>query len=405
MEKKILRKLFDKKFFLEHGHKLKRFMFPDDLCDLFDTIIAAQTKYEHELSISELFELYKGQNPSMPRARLMIIDQLFDEIAKEELIHDAVALDLIALLHKREHARLIADKAISIIDGRSADFSAIQDLTTAAIEGKEDDTPDEVTTDLDELVDVNDLNGAYKFNLPPLYKMIPGLMPGRFMVLSARPECGKTGAWVSLVAAPGGFLEQGLHVACFCNEELAKYTMMRCASAWTGMTFDQIKENRALAKHEFAKVKDNLRMYDASDYPLESIDAYAKKHQPHIIVVDQLDKVKVEGTFARDDQKLRQIYTDARRIGSRYGSAIIAISQLSAEAEGRRIVSHSQAENSRTGKAAEADLFVAIGKNPPSDTELDDDGIRFWNITKNKLNGYHGTVNCMIRPEISRYEG
>lgn len=406
MEQKILKKLFDKKFFEAHGHRLKRFMFPDELVDVFDTIVAAQTKYKHDVTVEEIRELYKAQNPAMPRAKLYVVDQLFDDIHKEETVHDDVANDYITLLHKREFARKIAEEAIGITDGRSSSFSKIVDLANSANDGKSDeDEPEIVTTEIDDLVNVNDLSDAYKFNLPPLAKHVPGLMPGRFMILSARPECGKTAAWVSLVAGPEGFLGQNLRVAVFCNEELARYTMMRCVSAWTGMTFDQIKQNKDLAKYEFAKIKSNLRMYDAADYSLESIDAYVKKYSPHIVVVDQLDKVPIEGSFARDDQKLRQIYTDARRIGSRYGCAFIAVSQLSAEAEGRRIVSHSQAENSRTGKAAEADLFIAIGKNPPSDTELEDDGVRFWNITKNKLNGVHATATCMIRPEVSRYDG
>lgn len=405
MEQKILKKLLNKKFFQAYGSKLKRYMFPEEILDVYDAIVNTQTKFEHDVTLNEIKALFRAANPTITQARWMVLDHLFDSIEAEEEIHDEVALELINKLWAREHARKVADQAVSIVDGRSDSFNTIIELATEAQEGKPDEEQPEVTTDIDSLVKVNDLSGAYKFNLPPLAKHIPGHMPGRFMVISARPECGKTAAWVTLTFAPDGFLEQGLRVACFCNEELAKYTMMRGVSAWTGLTFDQIRDNKDHAKREFDKIKGNLRMYDAADYSLEAMDQYVKKNEPHIVIVDQLDKVSVEGSFARDDQKLRQIYTDARRIGSRYGCAFIAISQLSAEAEGRRIVSHSQAENSRTGKAAEADLFIAIGKNPPSDTDLDDDGVRFWNVTKNKLNGYHGTITCMIRPEVSRYEG
>ena len=58
-------------------------------------------------------------------------------------------------------------------------------------------------------------------------------------------------------------------------------------------------------------------------------------------------------------------------------------------------------ENSKTGKAAEADIIIGIGRNSNSDAE---NKIRTLCISKNKINGYHGEPSCTIRRSISRYE-
>jgi hypothetical protein len=57
-------------------------------------------------------------------------------------------------------------------------------------------------------------------------------------------------------------------------------------------------------------------------------------------------------------------------------------------------------ENSRTGKAAEADIIIGIGKNFGEE----EDYVRHLCISKNKLNGWHGTVTCSIDIYRARYE-
>ena len=88
-------------------------------------------------------------------------------------------------------------------------------------------------------------------------------------------------------------------------------------------------------------------------------------------------------------------------MAKRRDCAVIAISQASADAHNRNSISFDQMENSKTGKAAEADLIIGIGKNTNSDPS---DKTRTLCVSKNKINGYHGEPVCTIRKEISRYE-
>ena len=88
-------------------------------------------------------------------------------------------------------------------------------------------------------------------------------------------------------------------------------------------------------------------------------------------------------------------------IAKRRDCAVIAISQASADAHNRNSISFDMMENSKTGKAAEADIIIGIGRNSNSDAE---NKIRTLCISKNKINGYHGEPSCTIRRSISRYE-
>ena len=62
-------------------------------------------------------------------------------------------------------------------------------------------------------------------------------------------------------------------------------------------------------------------------------------------------------------------------------------------------------EGSRTGKAAEADLMLLIGKSPSVEGQEEDSPIRHVNVVKNKLNGWHGQLHVELTYQTARYEG
>ena len=220
------------------------------------------------------------------------------------------------------------------------------------------------------------------------------------MIAFARPETGKTAFWVSLVSAPYGFAEQGAKVHAFINEEPAVRTQMRAISCFTGLNKEQITEDVPKAREEWIKIKDNITMIDTVDWSMDDIDSHCEKHKPDIIVIDQLDKVNISGTFARTDEKLRAIYTSAREIAKRRQCVVIAISQASAEAQNRNTISFDMMENSKTGKAAEADLIIGIGSNTSVDPTSN---MRILNVSKNKITGWHGDPACLLDKYISRF--
>jgi hypothetical protein len=61
---------------------------------------------------------------------------------------------------------------------------------------------------------------------------------------------------------------------------------------------EQIIDDVVKHREEWIKIKDNIKMIDTVDWSMDDIDSHCEKHKPDIIVIDQLDKVNMKGTFA-----------------------------------------------------------------------------------------------------------
>jgi replicative DNA helicase len=340
-------------------------------------------------------------NPALTRAAKEKFSELVEDIKEVQEPSKEIAKDIMRILSDRDLAQRIAVEATEIFNGKEANFAEITGMIDNHKTNIDEDKNPAVTNNIDEVIELLDVTTKWKFNIPVLKENVGGIGGGNLMIAFARPETGKTAFWVSLCAGPEGFCSQGAIVHAFINEEPAIRTQIRAISAYTGMTRDEILFDKVQAQRIWADIKDNISMFDTVDWSIEDIDAHCEKNKPDIIVIDQLDKINVSGTYARTDEKLRQIYTSVREIAKRRECAVIAISQASADAHNRNSISFDQMENSKTGKAAEADLIIGIGRNANSDLE---NKIRTLCVSKNKINGYHGEPVCTIRRGISRYE-
>jgi hypothetical protein len=121
------------------------------------------------------------------------------------------------------------------------------------------------------------------------------------------------------------------------------------------------------------------------------------KHEPDILVLDQIDKVRVDGDFNRGDERIKELYVSVRELAKEKSMGVVGISQLSADAHEKQITDFSMLENSKTGKAAEADLIFCLG-------QLSQNGSRrTLNIPKNKISGNHNNVEIILQQELSRF--
>ena len=402
IEKQMIKLMLNKKFYAQYKGSLSPTVFAGDISALYDTVQKAHEKYEEDIKVDELYSLHTTMfNPSLTRAAKEKFSELVEDIKEVQEPNHEIAKDIIRILSDRDLAQRIAVEATEIFNGKEANFADISNMIDTHKTNISEDKNPAVTNDIDKVIELLDVTTRWKFNIPVLRENVGGIGGGNLMIAFARPETGKTAFWVSLCAGPDGFCSQGAKVHAFINEEPAIRTQIRAISAYTGMTRDEILFDRVQAQRIWSNIKDNIFMFDTVDWSMEDIDAHCEKHKPDIIVIDQLDKINVTGTYARTDEKLRQIYTSVREIAKRRNCAVIAISQASAEAHNRNSISFDQMENSKTGKAAEADLIIGIGRNSNSDLE---NKIRTLCISKNKINGYHGEPVCTIRRAISRYE-
>ena len=401
IEKQIIKLLLGKKFYTRYKGQISRNVFQGSFGSLFDTVQKAHEKYDADIKIDELYALHTTMfNPALTRAAKEQFSELIEDIKQTQQPSKEIADDIVKILVERDVAQKIAIEATEIFNGRPADFNTIVSIIEKHKHGLPTEKVDAVTNDIGELIEKLNVVSKWQFNLTVLKNNISGIGPGNLMIAFARPEVGKTAFWVSLCAAPNGFAEQGAKIHAFINEEPAVRTQMRAISCFTGYNREQIAENTSEAQAEWIKIKDNIKMIDTVDWSLDDIDSHCEKYKPDIIVIDQLDKINVKGTFARTDEKLRAIYTGAREIAKRRDCVVIAISQASADAHNRDHISFDMMENSKTGKAAEADLIIGIGNRTSNDPT---NNMRVLNISKNKITGWHGDPSCIIDKYLSRY--
>lgn len=404
-ELQLLKLLLSYEFYDSHRSLVVKEMFGDQLEPLYKTIISAHENYKKDLSLAELRALFKKDNPTVTRAQANNIYELINDMElSESSLGPDVAYDILQHMWKSEVGRRIAEEALKLMENKSESLEPIVSI----IERTQDNfLPAEMgevcTTDVDELLELLDTQAKFNFNLAGLGNMVSGVSPGDFIMILARPETGKTAFITSMVSGPGGFASQGHSVHVICNEEPAPRTMLRMISAWTGMARDEIIADRGKAKSLFQQIKENVRLVYDTDMTIEKLDAYCRQHKPDVLIVDQLDKLGVFGSFARGDERLGKIYVKARQIAIRHDCAVFGVCQASAEAEGKTVVTYAHAADSKTAKAAECDLIMGLGRQPINEELGQEDHTRFITLSKNKITGKLGKVVCMIDPPLSRY--
>lgn len=404
MQRKLIKLLLVREFWESNKGKVVRTMFPDELATIFDTIINAHEKYGRTISFDELKALHRVNNPNMTRAARNSIEELFIDIEQEPEVGMDVAHDVLSFMWQEEVGRRIADFGIKIMDHSEG---SLEPLVTIIEQTQDDFLPVEeappVTDDIDSILDDEDAAGKWRFNIRGLSQRVPGVSPGDFGILFARPETGKTASWVSFAAGPEGWARQGARVHAIVNEEKGTRTRLRLASAWTGMTKEEMRDDRAKMRQLWDSARGKIVMRDDSTMTMDRLEMYAKRHRPDILIIDQLDKIIVHGAFARDDLRYREIYLRARNIAKRYDCAVFGICQASADAEGKTRLHYSMMEGSKTGKAAEADIILGIGKHPLVEGQEEEDPTRFITLSKNKISGWHGVIICQLDGSLSRF--
>ena len=398
IEKQLIQLLLDKNFYEKHKGKVSKSMFTNGAGSFFDSIEKAHNEYDEDLTLDELETLHIDKyNPALTRTARNNFQLLLNEIRNEPKPKGEVVSDIVTAIHKRNLAHKIALIATEIYNGKDEGFNDIKKILDEQEEEPTDDIS--VTNNIEELMKLVNVTTKWKFNLPTLQERVTGIGDGNLSIIFARPETGKTAFWINLVGGIEGFASQGAKVHALINEEPAVRTQMRLINAWTGFDREEIQENMEESQKKWAEIGQNIKLFDTVDWTIDDIDSHLPTHKPDILVIDQLDKVNVGGNFARNDEKLRAIYTSARELAKRRNCSVIAVSQASADAHNKLEISFDMMENSKTGKAAEADLILGIGKR----NDLGEASERSICVSKNKITGWHGTIHCNIDDRLSRY--
>ena len=398
----------DKEFYdSNRGARCPDRLFSKDARKIKQTIDTAMTMYSRTITPSETEALFLSNNPSMTTAQKQLFQSLFRQVAKEEPMGSDIAQEVLSKLFQQVIGEDIANLGFDYVNGSQ---TSLEPLRMLLEQYNDDFTPDLNVEwdniDIETLLEKNDLEARWTFNIPALTGVIEGINAGHLIEIGARPNTGKTSFHASLIASPGGFASQGANCIVLCNEEGSHRVGARYLTAATGMSMQEIKKNPTKARDLYSPIKEKIKIKDATGRDMAWVESVCKSYNPDVILLDMGDKFARTGGFARTDEALKANAIHARMIAKQYECAVFYMSQLSAEAEGKIILNQSMMEGSRTGKAAEADLMVLIAKNPTTadmDPNAPEDLTRHLNIVKNKLSGRHTQVVCQLDYITGRY--
>lgn len=404
MELALIQSLLKKDFYEAHRALTKPAIFSDEANKIKTVLDTAHEEYQRDLTVSELEAVFTTTYPALTTAQRSMFKDRFNEMRSEQPLGLDLAEGVLRDLWRQCVAEELVNHAFDMTNGKVKNMSALRDMVAQY----EDDFMPTVrvdfdNTDLDYVLEQVNLTFKWKINLPPVAELWPGVNDGQLIVGAARPNTGKTSSIAYLVSGPDGFIDQGAKVLVLANEEATPRITSRHMSAATNLSLSEIRQpsNQTFVNMRLgcdSNWQSNFKITDATTWDVDRMEAVVKRVKPDIVICDMADKFLPDGNFTAAHEALKATYIRFRIIGKQYGCCIFAMSQMSAEAEGRTMVNQSMLEGSKTGKAAEADIMFCLTKNPMVDGQQEDDPQRHWVIVKNKLTGKHGMCHTLLDP-------
>ena len=378
----------------------------NNIYKLFNIINIYYNKYNNNININkeELLLIYNS-NYLLKDSERKELEILVDDIYNQDTSNKELIISLLEEHRRRSLAGDVAKMALDVEDGRNSVDDLLELFSKFEHQEIEIDQAVPVTMSLKDLYNTQVDTPGLRWRLKFLNQSLGSLRKGDFGFIFARPETGKTTFLASEVTHMAR--QTTGDVLWFCNEEQGNKVGIRTFQAALGVQTDALWNDidRYQAVYD-TMLADRVKIFNFEDSSnAKRIEQILKEHNPALIIFDQLDKVK--GFKAeRKDLELAAGYQWAREIAKQY-APVIGVSQASGEAEGKLWLSMDMIDGSKTGKAAEADWILGIGKDSDNTSRS-----RYISICKNKLIGdkdtlpdlRHGSNQVLIRPEVARYE-
>ena len=393
IDRQILGFCLSSDFFSKVSGIVNRDMFTREMRDVFDVIFHVHTEYGKDMTAGELSVMFNDRNPAMPDSTREKAQELILMLDRGNPDNIDMHLDMVRNFWLRDRARIIGEKAIEIFTGESEEFGELRSLIETVEDGRISDrtTYEEVTDDLDELLDAHTGEPDFPFEFGLINERVAGLDRGNLGIIFARPEVGKTTFCCFLAAS---YVRAGHKIVYWANEEPAEKIKIRLIQSFFNITRKELEENRGkyIPMYE-REIMPHLKVMSAVGMSVEEVDSYAKLNKPDIMFCDQLDKFRISGEYNRGDERLKETYVYAREIVKRNKLLFWAVSQASNDGHDRQFIDYNMMDNSKTGKAGEADIIIGIGKTGSSDVN---NIVRHICVSKNKINGWHGPIDAQI---------
>ena len=398
MELALLKSLLNKEFYNEVRSRCPDKIFGKDLRKIKAVIDHAMEQYDRDMTPDEIKSLFFAENATLTTAQKHAYEMQFTNINKTDALGTDVAQDVLSSLFRQVVGQEVANLGFDFVNGEKTSLEPLRNIINSY---QDDFTPSVrvtyVDNSIDNLIERASTATKWQFNIPTLHNSVAGLDAGMLFVIGARSNVGKSSFHASLCAAPHGWASQGAKILVLCNEEKPERVASRYLTAATGMTMHQVASDKDMAHRLYDPIKDNLKFVDATGRTMSWSETVIKKHKPDIVVLDIGSKFvedSLAGSASNSAEALKANAIYARNIGKMYGCLVVYCTQLSAEAEGKIVLSQAMIEGSKTGLAGESDLMILVAKNPPLGDQSEEDGLRYLNLVKNKITGVHRIVNC-----------
>ena len=254
----------------------------------------------------------------------------------------------------------------------------------------------EADFNIDRMLDDEQNDWGFSWPQDALNASMRGMRPGDFGIIGARVDVGKSSKIAHAVAHWAPQVEQlfpgeGRTIIWLNNEGPGNRLNQRLVNATLNMNMQELVDARSSGRNLWDEVlqawggRRVVTVYDVHDRPMSFLENIVRRTKPAIVVVDMLDNVPFDGAVGnggqRTDQILEAAYQRSRIWAVKYDCAVLATSQLSAEAAGVLFPGMHMLANSKTGKAGAADFILMVGA---SDDPLLRNS-RWLSLPKNKL--------------------
>ncbi len=374
------------------------------LDSLYRVLDGLLEQVDREITLDEFKASIEGSGAFQRDKDREVLLQMLSVLENQDIGDDLVH-NLLVQIKQKEIAERLAVTAFDFVAGKKSleDISSIYESFEKVEKSLEE--PKFVTDNLDELYQQTIATPGLRWRLGTLNRMLGSIRRGDFGFVFARPETGKTTFLASEVSHFASQTESP--IIWVNNEEQGSKVMTRLYQASLGLSMDELMADRQRSQQEYQRLtRSNIKLFDDASVYKRHLEDLCEKHQPALIVIDQIDKIKgFDGD--REDLRLGKIYQWARELAKTY-CPIIGVCQADGTAEGVKWLNMGHVTSAKTSKQAEADFIIGIGKTNEQGREL----TRYINISKNKLTGdpdtlpelRHGFCEVVIDPIRARYK-
>lgn len=184
MELAILKSLLNKSFYDEYrGARCPAKIFNRENSKIKTMIDEAMRKYGRDLSVDEIEGLFFSSDPSMTTAQKHGYHGIFEKLRREQPIGHDVAQDILSSLFRQYLGEEIANMGFDFVNGTKTSLDPLRCM----LESYRDDFIPDVSVQWDDLeietlLDKNDLEARWHFNVPTLATRVEGVNDGHLII-------------------------------------------------------------------------------------------------------------------------------------------------------------------------------------------------------------------------------